>query len=258
MDNPDTALPHASHRSSSIIMEDSIVLSAIDRTLTDLLPDKHQYEADPQLYLDYSLPPHPEVVGMEEKYADDLASPGTILAEDIPATERDTGQDWDAGEHSPDPSTENLPADTKRPLISSSESTDLWPQATQAPSPEAEESTEDTAAADGTQDDESTHEEYDMSWPAADPGVASEGDAAEAAAEQDWTADDVGYGKDNSRSVDDAVIQQYPKEMQSLRDMEQAASSGQGIDASLQSERQNAVDPYTESELCIRPDLSNQ
>ena len=42
------------------------VLHAVDRTLTDLLPDKHQYEPDMQLYLDYSLPPHPVLPSMEE------------------------------------------------------------------------------------------------------------------------------------------------------------------------------------------------
>ena len=48
-------------------MDDTELLHAIDRALTDLLPDKHQYEADLQLYLDYSLPSHPELPSMEEE-----------------------------------------------------------------------------------------------------------------------------------------------------------------------------------------------
>ena len=48
-------------------MDDTEVLHAIDRALTDLLPDKHQYEADLQLYLDYSLPSHPELPYTEEE-----------------------------------------------------------------------------------------------------------------------------------------------------------------------------------------------
>lgn len=42
-------------------MDEDDLINAIDRTLTDLFPDKHQYEADLQLYLDYSLPPHPDI-----------------------------------------------------------------------------------------------------------------------------------------------------------------------------------------------------
>ena len=45
---------------------DSALLHAIDRTITDLLPDKHLYEPDLQLYLDYSLPPHPDLPLLEE------------------------------------------------------------------------------------------------------------------------------------------------------------------------------------------------
>ncbi len=46
--------------------------NAIDRTLTDLLPDKHQYEPDYQLYLDYSLPPHPDIPTTEVIQGNDL------------------------------------------------------------------------------------------------------------------------------------------------------------------------------------------
>ena len=63
---------------------DSTVLHAIDRTLTDMLPDKHLYEPDLQLYLDYSLPPHPELAfleGSEEDDADDAAQDVATLSE---------------------------------------------------------------------------------------------------------------------------------------------------------------------------------
>lgn len=49
---------------------DDAVIHAIDRTITDLLPDKHQYEPDLQLYLDYSLPPHPDLNLLEESEED--------------------------------------------------------------------------------------------------------------------------------------------------------------------------------------------
>ena len=45
---------------------DDAVIHAIDRTITDLLPDKHLYEPDLQLYLDYSLPPHPDLEPLKE------------------------------------------------------------------------------------------------------------------------------------------------------------------------------------------------
>lgn len=65
---------------------DSAVAHAIDRTLTDLIPDKHLYEPDLQLYLDYSLPPHPELTlleGSEDDNADDSASEDATLPEDL-------------------------------------------------------------------------------------------------------------------------------------------------------------------------------
>ena len=49
---------------------DDAVIHAIDRTITDLLPDKHRYEADLQLYLDYSLPPHPDLDLLEQSEED--------------------------------------------------------------------------------------------------------------------------------------------------------------------------------------------
>ncbi len=70
-------------------MDESEVLHAVDRTLTDLLPDKHQYEADLQLYLDYSLPAHPEVPSMEEEhfsqdYGDADLADDVVLQRDWP------------------------------------------------------------------------------------------------------------------------------------------------------------------------------
>ena len=49
---------------------DDAIIHAIDRTITDLLPDKHKYEPDLQLYLDYSLPPHPDLHLLEESEED--------------------------------------------------------------------------------------------------------------------------------------------------------------------------------------------
>ena len=70
-------------------MDDTEVLHAVDRTLTDLLPDKHQYEADLQLYLDYSLPAHPELPPMEEEhfiqdYGDAQSADDIVLERDWP------------------------------------------------------------------------------------------------------------------------------------------------------------------------------
>ena len=67
---------------------EDIVFHAIDRTLTDLLPDKHQYEPDVQLYLDYSLPPHPDLTVLNDvaqRISDDYASDHTTLPEDSPS-----------------------------------------------------------------------------------------------------------------------------------------------------------------------------
>ena len=70
-------------------MDDTEVLHAVDRTLTDLLPDKHQYEADLQLYLDYSLPAHPELPSMDEEhfsqdYRDAESADDIVLERDWP------------------------------------------------------------------------------------------------------------------------------------------------------------------------------
>ena len=70
-------------------MDDSVLLDTIDRTLTDLLPDKHQYEPDYQLYLDYSLPPHPDIPTLEDvpgEESHDAASEDGVLGEDLLVT----------------------------------------------------------------------------------------------------------------------------------------------------------------------------
>lgn len=75
-------------------MDEDNVIHAIDRTLTDLLPDKHQYEADPQLYLDYSLPPHPDIPLPDEPVdpnAPDTAADSSQLPEVSPST---MDRDW--------------------------------------------------------------------------------------------------------------------------------------------------------------------
>ena len=83
--------------SKGLKMDESEVLHVIDRALTDLLPDKHQYEADLQLYLDYSLPPHPELPSMEEEqiskhYADVDITDDAVLERDWPGDTRELEQ----------------------------------------------------------------------------------------------------------------------------------------------------------------------
>ena len=77
-------------------MDESEVLHAIDRALTDLLPDKHQYEADLQLYLDYSLPPHPELPSMEGEQLDEHCR-DAYSADDV-VLERDWPDGMDTSE----------------------------------------------------------------------------------------------------------------------------------------------------------------
>ena len=70
-------------------MDDSVLFDTINRTLTDLLPDKHQYEADYQLYLDNSLPLHPDIPSLEDipgEESHDAASEDGVLGEDLVVT----------------------------------------------------------------------------------------------------------------------------------------------------------------------------
>jgi len=76
------------------MMDEDDLINAIDRTLTDLFPDKHQYEADLQLYLDYSLPPHPDIPLPDEPgdyNAPEIAADHTQMPEVSPST---MNQDW--------------------------------------------------------------------------------------------------------------------------------------------------------------------
>ena len=70
-------------------MDDSVLFDTIDRTLTDLLPDKHQYEADYQLYLDNSLPLHPDIPTLEDipgEESHDAISEDGVLGEELVVT----------------------------------------------------------------------------------------------------------------------------------------------------------------------------
>ena len=153
------------------------VLHAIDRTLTDLLPDKHQYEPDVQLYLDYSLPLHPDLATLkkiEQGYANDHATDCMTLPEDSPSG-RDPSWEESPQRALPDQSHANTSSFTQY-TVASAVARPVSPQTTAEGMEKvgAHEDSSFTAGqshepSDDDDDDEGVDEGHTFPWPAVTP-----------------------------------------------------------------------------------------